>query len=129
MPSRRILIRRPEHNFIANRFDIPGSNLNRMELFLQENHINFQNVTSFPEEAISPDGRFIARNDGIYLINKNQKIVGVTSLWLRGWTQDGTGAIYSSRYGGRCLLEWSLPFADDTYPSVSIMVGQLLAII
>ena len=103
----------PSKSFISSRFDIPGFNPDRLELFLRENNINFHLVTSFPEEAISPDRRFIARREGIFLAETDQKIVDGVSLWLRGWTTDAKGAIYSTRYGGPCLIPLYLPMADD----------------
>jgi hypothetical protein len=104
----------PERNFTVDRFDIPGSETNRMERFLKENNIAYQTIPpDFPDEAVSPDERFVARNDGIYLAETNQKIVEGVSLSVRGWTYDGRGALYSHALG-RCLLRIRLPFADDT---------------
>jgi len=100
--------------FTFNQSDFPNWGPRRVERFLQENNINFQNVTSFPEEAVSPDGRFIARREGIFLVETNQKIVDGVALWLRGWTNDGSGVVYSTHYGGPCLIPLYLPMADDT---------------
>ena len=56
---------RPERNFTADRFDIPDFDT---EQFLQANHIAYRTILpDFPDEVLSPDGRFIARADGIYL--------------------------------------------------------------
>ncbi len=114
-----------EQNFTFDRSDIPGRDSNRVEQFLQENKVIYQTVLAdFPGEAISPDGRFIARNDGIYLIKTGQKIVeGYTArgpidshsgkyFSLQGWTYDGAGVIYSKPYK-LCLIRISLPFYDE----------------
>lgn len=107
-----------QDNFLVNRFDVPDF---RMENFLQENNINYKSIPAgYPEEAISPDGRFIARVDGIYLIGTNQKISEGFLLWARGWTSDGRGVIYSTRYGGRCLLTLSLPMGDDSWCEIEV---------
>ena len=101
-------------NFTFDRSDIPGGDPNKVEHFLRENNIIFRTVVSgFLNEVRSPDGRFVARIDGIYLIETNQKITGGYSLSVRGWTYDGSGAIYSHALG-RCLLQIGFPFADDT---------------
>jgi len=103
-----------ENNFIINRFGIPGENPNRTEQFLRANHIVYQTIPSaYFEEVTSPDGRFIARTDGIYLADTGQKLVEGYSLSVRGWTYDGHGVIYSHALG-RCLLRIGFPFADDT---------------
>lgn len=100
----------PERNFVADRFDIPGSNIER---FLRENNIVYQTILpDFPHEVISPDGKFIARDDGIYLVETDRRIVKASSSLVRGWTSDGRGVIYSTSYG-RCLLWISLPFMDS----------------
>ncbi len=100
----------PEQNFIANRFDIPDFN---MEQFLQENGIIYRIILpDFLDEAISPNGRLVARPDGIYLIESNKKIVEGYSLSVRGWAYDGHGAIYSHHFG-HCLMWINFPFADD----------------
>ena len=101
----------PEQNFIVEKYDVPGFNTER---FLQENHIPYQTVLrDFPDEALSPDGRFIARPDGIYFVETGKKIVDGYSLSVRGWTYDGRGVIYSHAFG-RCLFQIGFPFADDT---------------
>ena len=105
-------------NFLTGSFDIPGSEPNKVEQFLRSNHIVYQTVRPLysPEEAISPNGRFIARYDGIYLAATNQKIVegyqfswyyhsyGGQHLSLRGWKYDSSGAIYAQSFGP-CVLE------------------------
>lgn len=115
----------PESNFNILRGDFPGRDANRTEQFLQENEITYHYISdSFSDEAISPDGRFIARHDGIYLIEANQKIVegySATGFYrsysgkyfsVRGWTYDGTGVIYS-KFLDPCLIEVGLIFMDE----------------
>jgi hypothetical protein len=107
-----------EKNFTFGRSDIPGWNSSRVEQFLQENNITYQTIPDdFRNEVISPDGKFVARADGIYLNDTNQKIVGGYSFsrffraysgkWLavRGWTYDSSGVIYSQFTVGPCLIE------------------------
>ena len=99
--------------FIVDRFDIPGIYTDRLEQFLNENHIVYQFVpASFPSEATSPDGKFVARQDGIYLIQTNQLIIRAYPSRLRGWMHDSSGAIYSS--SGPCLIQTNFLFFDDT---------------
>jgi hypothetical protein len=107
----------PDHNFTAKRFDVPDF---KMERFLQENNVVYQMVlASFPHEAVSFDGRFIARDDGIYLVGTNQMIVKAPPSLLRGWIYDSTGAIYDAPIG-RCLLQMGFPFADDISCTVRV---------
>lgn len=120
------------HNFFTNqgqgftfdRSDFPKWDTNQIEQFLQENNVNYQTIlASFPGEAVSPDGRFVARADGIYLVETGQEIVeGHSSRGLvhtirgrdfsvRGWTYDGSGVIYSN-FLNPCLIQLGYPFAD-----------------
>jgi len=110
----------PDQNFIFSRSDIRGGEFNtRVEQFLQENNIVYETVPErnpYPNERISPDGRFIARPDGIYLVETGEKIVEgyvVRGFYhpysgkyfgVHGWTYDGTGVIYSE-YLNPCLIE------------------------
>ncbi|HEU0291151.1 MAG TPA: hypothetical protein VFR47_00345 [Anaerolineales bacterium] len=123
-----------ERNFLISRFDIPGMSPNRVEQFLQEYQVVYQLISvSFPEEVISPDGRFVARTDGIYLVQTGQKIVeGYASsksyraysrkyFAVRGWTYDGTGVIYS-KFLNPCLVETNFFIFDD--PSCYYEVPQ-----
>lgn len=99
----------PERNFIAEKYDVPGFN---MERFLRENNVTYQTILpDFPHEVVSPNGKFVARDDGIYLADTNQLIVRTPPALVRGWTNEGKAAIYSSN--GRCLLRRGLPFSDD----------------
>jgi hypothetical protein len=117
----------PEQNFTFDRSDILGWNSNRVEQFLQENNIVYQTIlVNYPHDVVSPNGRLIARDDGIYLNDTNQKIVDGYSfsrfyrpysgkyLLVRGWTYDGTGVIYSQFSVGPCLIESNFLFGDDT---------------
>jgi hypothetical protein len=102
-----------EENFTFDRSDIPGGDSNKVEQFLQENNISYQTVLAdFPHEVLSPDGKLIARDDGIYLAETNQIIVKAPVSLVRGWTPDGLGAIYAS--GSHCLFQIGLPFSDDS---------------
>lgn len=109
-----------DHNFTTGWFDIA-----RDEQFLQEYNIAYQTTSSdLLEEAISPDGRFVARPDGIYLVETGQKIVEGYSasrffrpysrkyFKLQGWTSDSTGVIYSKLLDP-CLIETNFLIFDD----------------
>ena len=107
----------PENNFITGKFDIPGFDTNRVELFLQENHIPYRFIPSaHPDEVVSHDGRFTARHDGIYLNEADQKIVNSPWGMVRGWIEDNRGAIYAPYYGGGgpCLISENFAFLDDS---------------
>lgn len=112
----------PEQNFFMNRFDISGLDLSRVEKFLQQNNIPYKTVlTDFPDEMLSPDGRFIARKDGIYLVDTNRRIVeGIPRQLVRGWTNDGHGVIYSSHFFQPCLLRLSFPMGDDSWCEIRV---------
>jgi hypothetical protein len=106
----------PEKNFTTTRFDIPGSDI---ASFLQQNNITYQLIPpDFPHEVRSPNGRWIARDDGIYLADTDQLIVKAPRALVRGWTNHGKAAIYSSN--GRCLLSRGLPFSDDNGCAISV---------
>jgi hypothetical protein len=106
-----------ENNFLINRFGIPGEDPNRSEQFLKENNIVYQTILpNFPEEVVSPDSKFVARSDGIYLVETGQKIVEGYSASgsfrpysreyfnVRGWSHDSRAVIYSE-FLSPCLLE------------------------
>ena len=126
----------PEKNFVTGWFDIPGNAPDRLEQFLQENEITYYQVLDlFPGEVISPNGMFIARNDGIYLRETDQKIVDGYSAsghdrWyggkyfsLQGWSYDSSGAFYSAGLTP-CVLETGFFVFDD--PGCFIRVPQPL---
>lgn len=113
-------------NFTFDRSDIIGGDPDKVEQFLQGNKIVYQTVlANFPDEAVSRDRRFVARPDGIYLVETRQKIIEGFSFSksyraysgkyfaIRGWTSDGSGAIYSS-FLLPCLIETKFIFLDDT---------------
>lgn len=99
----------PEQIILFDRFDLPDFNT---EKFLQENHISYQTILpDYPHEVVSPNGKLIARDDGIYLVETNQMIVKAPPSFVNGWLANNQGAIYSSY--GRCLIHRGLPFTDD----------------
>ena len=107
-----------EQSFTFNRSNVPIGNFDeRIEQFLRENNITYQTIPEdFLDEAVSPDGRFVARTSGIYLIETGQRIVAGYSiggffhpfsgkyLEVRGWINDSTGVIYS-KFRNPCLIE------------------------
>lgn len=112
----------PKHNFYTNRFDLPDS---RMEQFLQENNITYSTIPpTYPDEVTSPDKRFKANKDGIFLVETNQRIVKAPISSVRGWVYDGSGVIYST--SSRCLIHGFLPLADDTWCEVDVPQPVLL---
>ncbi|HET9912937.1 MAG TPA: hypothetical protein VFQ13_13660 [Anaerolineales bacterium] len=107
-----------EHSFTFEASALSGDYKTLLRQFLQQNNIAYYEVPSnFPDETISPDGRFVARPDGIYLVETEKKIVEVYSaskfyrpysrkyFLVRGWTSDGTGVIYS-KFLDPCLIEY-----------------------
>lgn len=119
----------PEHSFVIYFHDIEGEGVNRIEQLLQQNEINYAYAPSpsiwdsYHRELVSPDGKLIAKTDGIYLAKTNQRIVeGIPfRVLVNGWTNNGY-VIYSSTYLGPCLFRFSLPLADDS--SCVIVVPQ-----
>lgn len=102
-----------EQNFTFDDSDIPGLSPNHVEQFLQENNIVYQTILmNYPHEAVRLDGRLIARDDGIYLVETDQKIVEAPPALVMGWVSDGLGAIYSLPRC-LCLTRSGLPFSDD----------------
>ncbi|MFT3891840.1 MAG: hypothetical protein QM730_09430 [Anaerolineales bacterium] len=106
----------PEHSFYFH--DLPGYDTDRGEQFLQGIGVDYYVVPGlFQKEALSPDGRFIAREDGIYLAGSGKKIIeaytaeGITGKYfsVRGWTYDSSSVIYQ-KFLDACLLE--LPSYD-----------------
>jgi len=116
----------PEHSFTFTVSDFPRDDISLIEKFLQQSNIIYYNVPAdFLHEAISPDGRFIAREDGIYLGETDQKIVdgypGIEPFdayngkyfALQGWIYDSTGVIYS-KPSKLCLIRFWLPYMDGS---------------
>jgi hypothetical protein len=105
------------NNFVLGRFDLEGFDTDRVEQFLRSNNIVYQTILPYsPDEVLSPDRRFVARPDGIYLLDTGQKIVEGYSasnsirgysgkhFTARGWTDDGRAVIYSD-FLNACLIE------------------------
>jgi len=125
----------PNQAFLSGASDIPyNGDINRVEPFLKEYNIDYTYIPAiFTDELMSPDSRFIARRDGIYLSKTNQMIVeGYTFssyhrsysgkfFSLRGWKYDSSGAIYS-QFIGPCLLEFGFPGSDG--PGCFVQVPQ-----
>jgi len=119
----------PEHSFVIYFHDIEGAGVNRIEQLLQQNNIYYAYAPSpsiwdsYHREVVSPDGKLIAKTDGIYLAETNQRIVeGIPNrVLVNGWTNNGY-VIYSSTYLGPCLFRFSLPMMDDS--SCVIVVPQ-----
>ena len=110
----------PEQNFTFSLFEFPEWGPKRMAQFLQENNIIYQTIPDdFRDEVMSPDGKFVARPSGIYLIETGQRIIASYTiggffhpfsgkyLEVRGWTNDGTGVIYS-KFLNPCLIEMGM---------------------
>jgi hypothetical protein len=115
----------PKHSFIFISSMLPGDHKRLLEQFLQENNISYSSIpANFRHEVLSPDGKFMARSDGVYLMNPYQRILEGPSLSARGWTYDGRGVVYSS--SGRCLVHTFLPFADDVGCLVEVNQPVLL---
>lgn len=121
-----------EHSFTFEASALSGDYMTILRQFLQQNNIAYYEVpATFPDEAVSPDGRFVARPDGVYLAETGQKIVeGYSSsrsfrqysgkyFEVRGWTSDGTGVIHSKLLDP-CLIEYPGPDA----PGCIIKVPQ-----
>lgn len=126
----------PENRFNVHRLDFPVRESNALEKFLLQNNIVYQSIPDmFPHEAISPNRKFIAREDGIYLIATGEKIVegySVSGYYrsysgqyfsVRGWTYDSSGALYSAFFTP-CLLETN--FLIFEYPGCFVKVDQPL---
>ncbi len=116
----------PERNFYIDQRVFPGRDPNRGEQFLQENGIDYHALPGrFQEEALSPDGRLIAREDGIYLAGSGEKIVesytarGITGKYfsVQGWASDSSGVIYY-KFLDACLLQ--LPSYDGGTCSIPV---------
>jgi len=119
----------PNRGFTFSRSDIPMGEFNsRVEQFLQENNIVYQTIREdFPTEVISPNGRLVARNKGIYLVATGQKVIeGISSVRVRGWTNDGRSVIYTPYFGGPCLFRIGIPLGDDTTCFIRVSQPVLL---
>jgi len=112
-----------EKNFIFNILDEGNRLESPFDKFLADNSIRYTaTLYDFATQAVSPDGRFIARNDGIYLATTDQKIVeGVPRLFVRGWVSDSSGAIYTSMWDEPC---WPGSSIEGVYSSCEFQVTQ-----
>ena len=119
----------PEHSFVIYFHDIEGTGVHRVEQLLQHNNIYYVYAPSpsiwdsYHREVVSPDGKLIAKADGIYLSETNQRIAeGIPNrVLVNGWTNNGY-VIYSSTYLDPCLFRFGLPMMDDS--SCVIVVPQ-----
>jgi len=105
----------PEQSFSFDRSDFPEWGHRRVEQFLQENNVVYQTILEdFPGEVASPDGRLLARSDGVYLIETNQKITDEYFVSVRGWINDSRAAVYSRHLVGPCLMRTNFGILDDS---------------
>ncbi len=107
----------PDRNFIIY-YDIPGKDPDSKEKFLQYNSVPYIQIPRLAYslgEDVSPNDRFLARDDGIYLSASNKKIVDVNNMSssLYGWVYDSTGAIYAKPFGS-CLIRYWFPLMDGS---------------
>lgn len=107
----------PEKSFTLDAFDFAYSETDSVEQFLQQADLVYQKLPPrFSNEIQSPDGKFVARADGIYSIETGKQIVGrISSLrsWLvKGWTDDGSAVIYSQNIDP-CVIETNFGFLDS----------------
>jgi hypothetical protein len=126
----------PERNFYV-RASALGYDPDRAERFLQQNGIDYHFVPGLvQEEAVSPDGRFIAREDGIYLAGSGEivqayTVRGITEEHssIKGWTSDSSGAIYY--IFDNCLFRLSSWYCSISVPQPLIKLkvpdGYLLS--
>lgn len=110
-----------ELNFYINRFGVAGDAFNRLEQFLQDNDIAYENIPfRFQNEVVSPNGKLVARADGIYSVETGQQIVEMIptsstreQALINGWTYDSSAVLYS--YSGYpCVIETGIPMMDGT---------------
>lgn len=114
-----------QRNFTFGSSDIPEWDPNRVERFLLEHNIRYQIVRPyFPHEVVSPNEKLIARDEGIYSVETNQMIAKAPPSFVRGWTSNGGGVIYSS--SPRCLIRRFELFADDIGCAVRVPQPVLL---
>jgi len=74
----------PDRNFHFSDLDMPSIKQQGMEAFLQDNGITYL-VGASPQDTyvgLSPDGKYQAKLDGVYLTNTEQKIVDFNILQL-----------------------------------------------
>jgi hypothetical protein len=121
----------PEHSFLSGWFDIPGSDPDAIQRFLQNNEITYGHVPDrFPGELISPGGMFVARADGIYLSETKERIVEGHSgsatflsgeyFSVRGWIYDNSGALYS-----KSIIHWPCLIEGPTLADVPLCIFRV----
>jgi hypothetical protein len=108
----------PEKSFTFDSFDFVYGETNPVEQFLQQYDLIYEKMPPrFSNEVISPDGRLVARADGIYSVETGQQILGrISSLrsWLvKGWTYDSSAVIYSHN-SNPCVIRSNFGFFDST---------------
>lgn len=115
----------PKQGFTFSLFDFPEWDHTRVEQFLQENNISYGTTLPwFPHEVLSPDGRLLAKDDGIYLVETDQMILKAPVSFVSGWTHDGRGVIYGASH--RCLLRLGFPMGDDSWCEIEVPQPVLL---
>ncbi len=88
------------------------------EDFLRENQVYYIPLYSYlksPNEIISFNNKFIARDDGIYSGVSNKKIIEAydNSFSIYGWLYNDTGVIYAKPFGS-CLIRYWFPLMDGS---------------
>ncbi len=124
----------PEMNFFTNPDVFTNEIYKTAEEFLQDKNITYTQIPYLAfdiDEVKSPDGNFIARGDGIYLAETNQKIIesyngletytpySGKNFSVYGWAYDGSGVIYSKPFG-LCLFEYEFLFMDGSECVVNV---------
>lgn len=114
----------PDENFTFDTADLPDHTYRTLQELLEQNHIPYTLVPNlFPMQAKSPDGRLLARWDGIFVVETREQILEAPVIGVvRGWMYDGSGVIYS-KSGGPCLLNPYIPMVYDA-PGCWISVPQ-----
>ncbi len=114
--------------------DLPSNDVGRIPDLLEKNYISYSPKSRGFAEAVSPNGAFIARLDGIYLTSTGEKIVENYSLLdkpdpsrpdrnnpkgyllISGWTHDSSAVVL---LGPRMFLVESMPLgASAAIPSL-----------
>ncbi len=115
------------NNFFIRYLDVSGNSPNRLEEFLLVYNISFTYIPDYPEflpQILSFNNKFIAKSDGIYLSNTNQKIedgypdidrISYNPKYFSfyGWIYDNTGAIYTTEFG-LCLISYWSVYSDGS---------------
>jgi hypothetical protein len=117
----------PEHSFTFNALDFSADETNPVEGFMREYDVPYLYIPGrYPGELISPDGRFIARADGIYLTTIEEKIIegysgpGGKYFAVRGWAYDNSGALYS-----KSIIHWPCLIEGPTISDVPLCIFKV----